>query len=205
MSLSRTIAKAALLAGSLCAAATALPTIASAAEDQDVATQGRVIPLPLQVRSGAMTEGEASDMLKAEGYEVVQSGRTLLGRIRIVADGPQGRREIVLHPGDGRVLRDITTEAAPSQTAGGGAAAVAPAAPLTAEPMAVGTAPQTSPAAGVAAPAPASSAPAPTLPAAPTPASPQEASASAGVDRGEGGPAPEAAARAHEAAEGAGL
>ena len=40
----------------------------------------------------------------------IEKERTLLGRIRIVAEGPQGQREIVLHAGDGRVMRDMFIE-----------------------------------------------------------------------------------------------
>ena len=181
MGLARTIATAALVAGCLGLGLAVLPGSALAAEEQGVATQGRIIPLPLPVRSGTMTEGEASQMLRAEGYEVVQSGRTLLGRIRIVAEGPQGRREIVLHPGDGRVLRDIVTDA-PSSAAGGSSAVVevvptAPqTAPVVAEPVATGSVPPPPPAAPPAASAPVAA------PAAASAAAPGDAPAAA--DRG---------------------
>lgn len=181
MGLARTIATAAVLAGCLGLGLAVLPGSALAAEDQGVATEGRLIPLPLPVRSGTMTEGEASRMLLDEGFEVVQSGRTLLGRIRIVAEGPQGRREIVLHPGDGRVLRDILTEAPPSATTRDAVIVeVVPAAPQNApqaaDPVAAGSVPQTPPAAPPVATAPASA------PVAPPAAAPGDTPA--GADRG---------------------
>lgn len=228
MGLARTIAIAAVLALTMGAGTSGLSGMALAAEDQGVAVQGRVIPLPLPVRSGAMTEVEASQMLRSEGYEVVESGRTLLGRIRIVADGPLGRREIVLHPGDGRVLRDIVTEAPPSAAVSGTVVEVAPVVPQSptaaADPAASATAPQSPATANPAAPgeapaaptsdapAPAASAPVAPTPVAPTPVAPApvapalpQAAATEAVDPGVVGPEPAAAAQADPATEGAGL
>ena len=45
--------------------------------------------------------------LRQDGYEQIVVTTTLLGRIRIVADGAQGQREIVLNPRTGEVLRDV--------------------------------------------------------------------------------------------------
>ena len=45
--------------------------------------------------------------LRQDGYEQITVTTTLLGRIRIVADGAQGQREIVLNPRTGEVLRDV--------------------------------------------------------------------------------------------------
>ncbi len=45
--------------------------------------------------------------LQREGFTQINISRTLLGRTRIVASGPDGTREIVVHPGTGEVLRDI--------------------------------------------------------------------------------------------------
>jgi len=45
--------------------------------------------------------------LQREGFTQITISRTLLGRTRIVASGPGGAREIVVHPGTGEVLRDI--------------------------------------------------------------------------------------------------
>lgn len=45
--------------------------------------------------------------LRREGFTQIDTSRTLLGRTRIVASGPAGTREIVVHPGTGEVLRDV--------------------------------------------------------------------------------------------------
>ena len=47
--------------------------------------------------------------LRAEGYADILTGRTWLGRVQISAIGARGRREIVLNPITGEVLRDIIT------------------------------------------------------------------------------------------------
>ena len=44
--------------------------------------------------------------LTAQGYAIVEEGYTWLGRLRIVADNGVLRREIVINPGTGEVLRD---------------------------------------------------------------------------------------------------
>lgn len=44
--------------------------------------------------------------LVEDGYSTVHTRRTLLGRVRITAEGPAGSREIVLNPSSGAVLRD---------------------------------------------------------------------------------------------------
>lgn len=103
--------RAAILAGAIGLWVTAMPPGALASDQRDVLQPDRILPVQLLRPSAAMTEAEAKDLLRSEGFEVVQSGRTLLGRIRIVAESPEGRREIVLHPGDGRVMRDLFTEA----------------------------------------------------------------------------------------------
>lgn len=41
------------------------------------------------------------------GFTRIETGRTFLGRTRIVATGPDGQREIVVHPRTGEVLRDV--------------------------------------------------------------------------------------------------
>ena len=45
--------------------------------------------------------------LRQDGYEQITVTTTLLGRIRFVAGGAQGQREIVLNPRTGEVLRDV--------------------------------------------------------------------------------------------------
>lgn len=47
--------------------------------------------------------------LQAEGYIIVQSERTWLGRLRIIAIKGDLRREVVINPGTGEVLRDIAS------------------------------------------------------------------------------------------------
>lgn len=44
--------------------------------------------------------------LQDDGYVNIRLSRTFLGRIRILASGTQGEREIVLNPSTGVVLRD---------------------------------------------------------------------------------------------------
>ena len=49
----------------------------------------------------------AVGQLEAQGFEIRSVRRTLLGRTRIVAESPEGRREIVLNPRNGLILRDF--------------------------------------------------------------------------------------------------
>lgn len=56
--------------------------------------------------------------LRAEGYATVTVRRSLLGRVWIVATGPQGTREVVVDPVTGEVLRDLLS---PAQVADGAA------------------------------------------------------------------------------------
>jgi hypothetical protein len=46
--------------------------------------------------------------LIAQGYEIVNVGRTWLGRLRLVAENDEIRREIVINPTTGEVLRDYS-------------------------------------------------------------------------------------------------
>lgn len=87
-----------------------MPRGAQAEGIDSLITQGSVESVQLLGEGRVLTAEEAAMMLAAEGFEVIETKRTLLGRIRIVAEGPQGQREIVLHAGDGRVLRDLFTE-----------------------------------------------------------------------------------------------
>ena len=50
--------------------------------------------------------------LADQGYSNFKIGATLLGRIRIVADSANGRREIILNPKTGEILRDVFIDAA---------------------------------------------------------------------------------------------
>lgn len=44
--------------------------------------------------------------LQAQGYVILEQGYTILGRLRIVAQNDEIRREIVVNPGTGEILRD---------------------------------------------------------------------------------------------------
>ena len=68
------------------------------------------------------TQDEVIRRLGDEGYTHVRIGRTLLGRVRIVATSPTHRREIVLNGRTGEILRDYWApldKAAPSAGGGG--------------------------------------------------------------------------------------
>lgn len=102
--------------------------------------------LPAAVAAQAVTEDQVIADLKGDGFTVIESGTTLLGRIRITAAGPEGTREVVLNPRNGKVLRDIIIEEKPRAAATVPVApapvALAPAAPVTAaarKPVAVAT------------------------------------------------------------------
>ena len=56
--------------------------------------------------------GEIEAALVAQGYEIVQIGRTWLGRLRVVAQNDEIRREIVVNPTTGEVLRDYSVSLA---------------------------------------------------------------------------------------------
>jgi hypothetical protein len=56
--------------------------------------------------------GEIEAALVAQGYEIVQVGRTWLGRLRVVAQNDEIRREIVINPTTGEVLRDYSVSLA---------------------------------------------------------------------------------------------
>jgi hypothetical protein len=51
---------------------------------------------------------QVTGALVAQGYQIVQVDRTWLGRVRIVAETPDLRREIVINPNTGEVLRDYS-------------------------------------------------------------------------------------------------
>lgn len=51
-------------------------------------------------------EDQVVSQLKRQGYRRIEVYRTLLGRTRILAIGPRGRREVILHPSTGAILRD---------------------------------------------------------------------------------------------------
>ncbi len=51
-------------------------------------------------------EDQVVNQLRRQGYREITLQRTLLGRTRIVATGAAGRREIILNPSTGAILRD---------------------------------------------------------------------------------------------------
>ena len=60
--------------------------------------------------NSALAQGfEASivDQLRREGYADIRLNTTFLGRVRILALGDKGQREIVINPRTGEVLRDL--------------------------------------------------------------------------------------------------
>ena len=69
--------------------------------------------VPVVAGAQALTKDEVIADLRAEGFEVVDTGTTLLGRVRITATGPEGTREVILNPRNGKVLRDVIIEEAP--------------------------------------------------------------------------------------------
>lgn len=71
--------------------------------------------IPAMVSAQAVTKDQVISDLTGEGFMVVDTGTTLLGRIRITALGPDGTREVVLNPRNGKVLRDTIIEDAPER------------------------------------------------------------------------------------------
>lgn len=63
--------------------------------------------LPSRVWAQSDTDQIVS-RLQNLGYTDIRIVRTFLGRIRIIARGPLGEREIVLNPSNGVILRDYT-------------------------------------------------------------------------------------------------
>jgi hypothetical protein len=68
----------------------------------------------LAVGAGIATPAMAQDyvasivrQLKRQGFRAIVQERTLLGRIRIVASRKDGRREIIVNPKSGEILRDL--------------------------------------------------------------------------------------------------
>ncbi|MBA4352639.1 MAG: hypothetical protein C0427_15515, partial [Rhodobacter sp.] len=61
----------------------------------------------------ALTQDDVIAELQSEGFQVVDTGTTLLGRLRITATGPEGTREVILNLRNGKVLRDVIIQQAP--------------------------------------------------------------------------------------------
>lgn len=60
-------------------------------------------------------EEQVVGQLRRQGYREITLQRTLLGRTRIVATGSAGRREIILNPSTGAILRDYTDRSDPGR------------------------------------------------------------------------------------------
>jgi hypothetical protein len=65
-----------------------------------------------------VTERVARD-LQRQGFTSVEITRTLLGRDRVVATGPDGRREVIVNPRTGEILRDLWTPSGSGQAGSG--------------------------------------------------------------------------------------
>ncbi len=48
--------------------------------------------------------------LRRRGYEEIEISRTLLGRVRVVGRRGNVRREVIVNPNSGEILRDLTTD-----------------------------------------------------------------------------------------------
>ncbi|WP_343081562.1 hypothetical protein [Ostreiculturibacter nitratireducens] len=64
--------------------------------------------------------------LREQGYTSITIGRTLLGRTRIVALSDRYRREIIINPRTGEILRDFWQVLGAGQETGGGARLIDP-------------------------------------------------------------------------------
>jgi len=53
--------------------------------------------------------GSIIAQLRQQGFQTVLQERTLLGRVRITASKQDGRREIIVNPRTGEILRDLWT------------------------------------------------------------------------------------------------
>ena len=115
--------------------------------------------LPAMGSAQAVTEDEVIADLQREGFMVVDTGTTLLGRLRITALEPEGTREVVLNPRSGKVLRDVMIEDAPEAPLP--VAATAKVAPVATEALPEPAAP---PVAANVVPDPVSATPGPALP-----------------------------------------
>ena len=84
---------------------------------------GLALPATAQVPDAAPSD-RVVDALVAAGYTISVQERTWLGRLRIVATKGQMRREVVLNPGTGEVLRDYASQINDGSGSGVGTATV---------------------------------------------------------------------------------
>jgi hypothetical protein len=90
---------------------------------------------PVAAGAQALTKDDVIAELQNEGFIVVDTGTTLLGRLRITAMGPEGTREVILNTRNGKVLRDVMIDEVPEVTTEIPRTAVVP--PAVTEPPAV--------------------------------------------------------------------
>ncbi|TDQ59933.1 hypothetical protein EV658_10730 [Phaeovulum veldkampii DSM 11550] len=64
--------------------------------------------------------GQVERQLRRLGYRDITRQRTLLGRVRITALNAKGKREIILNPGTGEILRDFFKPFSGASGASGG-------------------------------------------------------------------------------------
>jgi hypothetical protein len=83
-----------------------------------LAASALLLPAP----AGADTADAIANELRREGYSDVRIERTLLGRTRILGEGPPGRREVVIDRGTGEILRDLSEAPRGAPRRGPGAA-----------------------------------------------------------------------------------
>jgi hypothetical protein len=70
--------------------------------------------------AAALTPAEqVIEALQAKGYVVIVQERTWLGRLRIVAVTKDMRREVVINPGTGEILRDFSAALWPDSNQSG--------------------------------------------------------------------------------------
>lgn len=70
---------------------------------------------PLVATEHRITPEMVSTALEGQGYQVVSSTRTLLGRVRFVASKDLIWREVVLDLSTGQILRDYAVEFGPNE------------------------------------------------------------------------------------------
>lgn len=92
-----------------------LAASANASANASLSAEAALDPRALAI--AAKGEAEIIATLQAQGFTVVETGRTLLGRIRITAESAIGTREVILHQRTGEVLRDVIFKSAASATA----------------------------------------------------------------------------------------
>lgn len=70
-----------------------------------------ILPLSLagQMAGAQSLQDNLVAQLREQGFVDFEVSRTLLGRIQIIAIGPDYRREIVFNPNNGEILRDYLT------------------------------------------------------------------------------------------------